>query len=333
MRKSRALLSVAAVALAACDRSPTSPTTSGADPDASGLPSLATSPGGVASGRIEGVTGRPFGVAITSAGTAVVTRQDVDSLTAYSLATLTRTGSTLVGRDPGDAAIFASNAGAFVTNVLGFSVSRVEIAANTTHGALPVTGNPFRVKVDDAAQNGFVTTSAGTVIQFNTLALTLTHTVTVGGAVNGLDIGTRAENALFVSNTGGGVFSINRSSFTVTRSTNVGGVPQEVVRNRSNSDLYVVNEAGWVDVLDANTFASLGRVSLPAGGFGGALSPDFKKLYVTSSSAGQLYIIDVATRTIQSTLTLGGTPRRVAFNANGDVALVANEGNWVDVIR
>jgi YVTN family beta-propeller protein len=64
-----------------------------------------------------------------------------------------------------------------------------------------------------------------------------------------------------------------------------------------------------------------------------ALSPDGAHLYAASASPGTLSIIDRATRTVVNTLTLGGRPRRVAFDASGATALVANEGNWVDVIR
>jgi DNA-binding beta-propeller fold protein YncE len=32
-------------------------------------------------------------------------------------------------------------------------------------------------------------------------------------------------------------------------------------------------------------------------------------------------------------LPVGGTPRRIAFDATGSTAVISNEGNWVDVIR
>ena len=41
----------------------------------------------------------------------------------------------------------------------------------------------------------------------------------------------------------------------------------------------------------------------------------------------------VQSRSVLKTLILTGTPRRIAFNARGSVAYVANEGNWVDLIE
>jgi len=66
--------------------------------------------------------------------------------------------------------------------------------------------------------------------------------------------------------------------------------------------------------------------------FGMALTPDGQQLYAASSS-GTLTIIDRATRTVVNSLYLGGTPRRIAFDEKGFTAVVANEGNWVDVIK
>jgi YVTN family beta-propeller protein len=62
------------------------------------------------------------------------------------------------------------------------------------------------------------------------------------------------------------------------------------------------------------------------------MSPDGAQLYVSTYN-GQLTIVDRAQRTIVKTLTLGGTPSRVAFDKPGKTAFVANENDWVDVIK
>jgi DNA-binding beta-propeller fold protein YncE len=36
---------------------------------------------------------------------------------------------------------------------------------------------------------------------------------------------------------------------------------------------------------------------------------------------------------VVKTITLTGVPRRIAFNATGTKAYIANEANWVDVIQ
>jgi YVTN family beta-propeller protein len=63
-----------------------------------------------------------------------------------------------------------------------------------------------------------------------------------------------------------------------------------------------------------------------------AVSPDGAQIYVALSES-KLAIVDRATRTIVSTLTLGGMPLGVAFDPKGTTAFVVNLDTWVDVIR
>ncbi len=114
----------------------------------------------------------------------------------------------------------------------------------------------------------------------------------------------------------------------------VGGVPQDVTVTADGSEVIVANENGWVDVLDGLTLDSRQRLTIVnARPFGLALSPDDTQIWVTSSTSGQVYVIDRATRAIVRTIDVGGTPRRIAFTTDGRTVLVSNEGGWVDVIR
>jgi hypothetical protein len=44
-------------------------------------------------------------------------------------------------------------------------------------------------------------------------------------------------------------------------------------------------------------------------------------------------LVNPVTRTVGKTVVTHGTPRRVAFTADGATLVVANEGGWFDVIR
>jgi YVTN family beta-propeller protein len=82
------------------------------------------------------------------------------------------------------------------------------------------------------------------------------------------------------------------------------------------------------------TLAERGEVNLGAyeSISGIAVSPDGKQIYLATSGA-KLTIVDRATRSVVSTLTLSGYPLGVAFDPQGKTAFVVNLDTWVDVIR
>jgi YVTN family beta-propeller protein len=89
-----------------------------------------------------------------------------------------------------------------------------------------------------------------------------------------------------------------------------------------------------VHALDPTTLAERGEVIVPSYDISGiTVSPDGKQLYVAQFDS-KLSIVDRATRTVVSTLTLpGGYPLDTAFDPVGTTAFVVNLDAWVDVIR
>ncbi len=130
------------------------------------------------------------------------------------------------------------------------------------------------------------------------------------------------------------MWRLNAGTLAVLASRNLGSFnTQDVALTPDETELYVANESGYLDVLDPATLQSIRRLSL-AGlyAFGLAVTPDGEQIYVTSPYSGEVGIVDRSTATIRH-LPVGGTPRRIAFDASGSTALISNEGNWVDVIR
>lgn len=134
------------------------------------------------------------------------------------------------------------------------------------------------------------------------------------------------------SSTNGTVFKINAGTGAIETTSSPGGEPQDIALSRDGSRLYVANQADWVDVLDASSLGRLQRFPL-VGAFGLGITPDDAQLYVTSPETGTLSILDASTGSVVASLRVGGVPRRVAFDATGKTAVVANEGNWVDIVR
>src|SRR2546425_7359066 len=64
-----------------------------------------------------------------------------------------------------------------------------------------------------------------------------------------------------------------------------------------------------------------------------ALSPDEAVLYVGLLFAGRVVQLDRPTLRVLARLETGGKPRRIAFDATGRSALIANEAGWVDLVH
>jgi YVTN family beta-propeller protein len=97
--------------------------------------------------------------------------------------------------------------------------------------------------------------------------------------------------------------------------------------------LFVADESGSVQIWDLRENRKRGDIAVPGGAFAMAVSPDWRQLYISSALGGAVYLIDWKTGQTLKTVTTGGTPRRIAFSSDGKVAVVANEGGWVNYIQ
>jgi DNA-binding beta-propeller fold protein YncE len=140
-----------------------------------------------------------------------------------------------------------------------------------------------------------------------------------------------SQPLLYVSMTAAGtVVEINTTTRQATRTFPVGGAPQAIGVSADNH-LYIANEAGSLQVWDLIGGNEIDHIPLVGGGFGLAVTQE--ALVVAETFCGCIEVFDRATDLPRSLLTPGGTPRRVAVNSAGTVAVVANEGGWVDFIE
>jgi YVTN family beta-propeller protein len=150
-------------------------------------------------------------------------------------------------------------------------------------------------------------------------------------AVNGLTLAA-AGAILYATSTSGSVFEIDLGSGGV-RTVSPGGTLQDIAIAPDRSEMFIANEAGPLDIRNGATGMRITTVPAVTGAFGLKLSPDGTQLYATLSSTGEIKIIDVASRTVQLTLPVGGQPRRIAFDRFGTTALIPNENGFVSIIR
>ena len=276
--------------------------------------------------------GGPFGVAISRAGVAYVGRHFVDLLTRFNLPDSLPAAHLGTGRDVVDVAFDPGGTIAYYTNQFTSSVGVVNVGTDATVATIPVSGNAWRVKVSSDGARVYATTNTGNLVVIDAASRSVLRTVSLGAELNGI-AGHPSDTLVYLTSfTTGRMFEVNTRTF-VSRVANASGAPQDIALSRDGTEMYIANESGFLDVRSVVTGERIAQVTLAGGGFGLAVSPDEAQLYVTIPGSGKVQVIDRASRAPLFTIATSGTPRRVAFDRRGALAIVANESGWVDFIR
>ena len=274
--------------------------------------------------------GRPFGIAVSITGIVYCTLLDAASLVRTTLQAESPT-TVPVGQVPTDVAFSPDGAWAYVTNQWAHTVGIVDARTTRQVHAVPVSGDPFRVTVGPEGQLIYVTTNTGNLELIDPARRRVARTVHLGGNLNGLAMnayGTR----VYVGDVGGRIYELDPAG-DVLREFVVPGRPQGLGLSADGRELYAAGEDGDLIVLDLKTGAEIARVALGAGGFGLAVTPDQTQVWVTAPAAGRIFMLDRASRTIRSTIDVGGRPRRLAFDRSGALAVVADEAGSIRFVR
>lgn len=289
-------------------------------------------PTGSANTSIAGIAGRPFGIRVSNRYVVGVTQQDLNTVLLIGVSGNGVRTTSPVGMDPGDIVFDRAGTSAFVSGFNDGSVQRVNVANSQVAGAFSFGGNAYRLALSPDETRLYVSSNnnAGTLYVLDPTAMTQLSAATGSGA-QGLALS--ANGSLLYTAAAGRVSRRTAATLAVTAFNDVGGIVQDVALSPDGTEVYVANESGWVDVLDATTLATRQRISIAGAPFGLAMAPDGTHLYATSALTGNVFVINRATRAIVRTINVGGVPRRVAFSPDGLTAFVANEGGWVDVIR
>ena len=276
---------------------------------------------------------RPFGIDISRDGVVYVTRLDAQRVSSLDVETRAVSGEVVVGTVPTGITFHPDGQTAYVTNQHGGGVGVIDVATNVQVANILLNANPFITFVTPDGSKLYILTDGQSVHVASTATRAITHTIPVGSGANGIALAP-GDTLLYVSSTWSGtVTEIDVRTDAVLRTFTPGGVPQAVVVSKDGSELYVANEAGWLDIYSLDTGAPLSQVALAGGGFGMALSPDQSHLYISLAQAGRLQVVNIPARRVIHTFELEGVPRRIAFTRHGGIAVVANEGGWVDFIR
>ena len=295
-------------------------------------PAGITHPAGVVAATTN-LPSRPFGVAVSENGDVLVTQLDGATVARGALPGTSLGTSIDVGAVPTDVEVDRTGSYAYVTNQFSANVGVIDLATNAQAATIPVSGDPFRAALSPDGASLFVTGNADSLFIVDVASRAIVARLAVGLDANGLAAdytGTR----LYVSNgSDGTVAEVDLTTNTVVRVLQIGGHPQELVLSPGGTLLFVADEAGSVQVWSLRKGTKRGEIAVPGGAFAMAVSPDWRQLYISSSLGGAIYLIDWKTGATLKTVTTGGTPRRIAFTADGSTAVIANEGGWVDFIQ
>src|SRR5229473_3550943 len=118
-----------------------------------------------------------------------------------------------------------------------------------------------------------------------------------------------------------------------------GGRIQNVAISRDGTQLFATDiQRSKLIVWDlTNENAPFQEVAIGSGlvrnAFDVAETPDGVQLYVSALADGNIYVLDRKSLSLVATLTVGGSPRYIAFNASGTHAIIPNEYGWVTFVH
>jgi YVTN family beta-propeller protein len=276
---------------------------------------------------------RPYGLAISANGIMYTSQLDGRSVTRLRVGAAATSGVVLVGETPTDVTFDPAGSLAFVTNQFDPSVGIIDVASGRQTQVIRALASTFRVLVAPDGRRADATESDGRLLDIDVPARTLVTTVPIPKVANGLAFGLR-DTILYVTSMWGNVSVVNLQTNAVVRTWNLGGTLQDVVVSRDGNTLYIAHEdgKGTIDVVNASTGVATSHLTAGAGVFGLALAPSGGSLYATEPGAGQIVVLDLTTGQVSRTFTVGGIPRRLAFDRATGIAVASNEAGWIDYL-
>jgi YVTN family beta-propeller protein len=282
-----------------------------------------THPAGVVA-LTRALAGRPYGVAVARNGTTYVALIGTNWLLRGNLESGNFTEPVGVGSTPPHVVIDPAGTRAYATLQNGRAVVVVDVAANALLATVPLTSDGFNLALAPDGERVYATTAAGTLYVLDATSYAVLDTLNVGPAANGLAFSPDQCTLYVTSRDAGTVTAISTSSHTITRTYYLGGMPQRIAVAPDGTEIYVANEHSGLNVMDVGSGA-VTSISFGTAAYGLGLTPDGEQLYVLLPGAGEVRILDRATRASIKALWVGGTPRNITFNSRGTTALVTTE--------
>lgn len=281
-----------------------------------------------------GGIGSSFGAAMVSANDAYVST--FSGAVRRIISPTTIGASVTVGGLPTPLALNSTRSRAYTGDQFGTKIFAINTTTNAVVDSLDLGSGVFGVAVAPGDTMLVASTQSGKLFVVNLPAFTKRDSVTIGDWANAIAF--KGDTA-YASQPAHGVILEVALTTRLVRTLAVGGKPQGLLVSPNGSELWLANEIGQFQAWNRTAGTLAGTVNLPhplggtLGGFGIALNPANGYLYISMSYLGAaVAVVDPVTRTLKRTIAVGGTPRRISFNAAGSLGVVANENGWVDFI-
>jgi len=231
---------------------------------------------------------------------------------------------------PGD----ADAAGLAIIDVAGRKLMR-KVAAGSS---------PFDVDLSTDGRTAFVSNNDTNEVTVLDIAKgTVKKKMSVGMEPEGIAVRPDGKVVYAVSHAVDEIYALDTKTMKLVLRVDAGIRPHAVVFAR-RGDVAFVTDEGFpaVSILDAKKHAEREEIAIPklpqatppAGAQGAALSPDGKRLYVTTGGGRSVVVVDVAKQAVVARIEgVGAYPRGIAASADGAKLFTANgSSNDVAVI-
>jgi YVTN family beta-propeller protein len=274
-----------------------------------------------------------FGIARTPAGELVVTLIQAGQVERASLTDPSRSAVTTVGGTPVVIAVDEAGQRAYAANMGTGILSVIDVPSMTKIVDVDIPGEAHSLAMSPRGDRVYVTNTSSSVFAVDVGSRTIVSTTTTGAGPWGLAFWTTATDSLMyvTARDGGSITEANMRTGSVLRTISVTGRPHGIAIAPNGSTLYVADDTGEILFVDRVSGTTTRRISA-AGAFGIAIAPDGNTLYVTTNP-GDILVVDVASATITKQVATEGQPRQILVLPDGNSALAANMGGWVDLVR
>ena len=194
------------------------------------------------------------------------------------------------------------------------AILRLDAVTLEERGRIQVGSGPAEVTFAKDGTRAFVANGGdGSVSVIDVSTKQVVATLPVGATPVGAWPGD--DGRMYVDNEAGMSISvIEPSSSSVVRTIDLGFMPA-IARTAPDSKLWVTDVDTGRVVVYGDAAQAEASTSVGAGAHAIAFSPDRTKAYVTNQSAGTVSVMDVATRTVMKTITVGGKPNGIVERA------------------
>jgi YVTN family beta-propeller protein len=276
----------------------------------------------------------------SAAQVGVVGERDSNQVSFFDAATNKLVGGPVeAGEGPTSVAITPDGKYAYVTDVVGESVSVIETGLRRKVATIEGVGaEPFGIAITPDGKYAYVTDNGSDeVTVISTATKKVVKSISVGSEPLGVAISPTGKFAYVTDFIDGTVEAINTETMTVSGQPIPVGEGPVGIEFTPAGMAYVVDEEGKeVSAIDTVTRKVTGIPLAEESGKprGISISPDGTEAYVVGLGTGPISVIDTGTNKVTGEIEVEGEPEEVAFAANGKTVYVTeNEPRQVQTIN